>query len=66
MMWKGDGMGFGLLRFYVHLFVKNFVSGWKDGSVVKSTDCSSRSPEFNFQQLHGGSQPPVMGSDALF
>ena len=36
--------------------------GWRDGSVVKSTDCSSRGPEFNFQQPHGGSQPSVMGS----
>jgi hypothetical protein len=25
--------------------------------VVKSTDCSSRGPEFNSQQPHGGSQP---------
>jgi hypothetical protein len=33
--------------------------------VVKSTDCSSRGPEFNSQQPHGGSQPSVMGSDAL-
>jgi hypothetical protein len=24
--------------------------------------CSSRGPEFNFQQSHGGSQPSVMGS----
>jgi hypothetical protein len=24
--------------------------GWRDGSVVKRTDCSSRGPEFNFQQ----------------
>jgi hypothetical protein len=31
--------------------------------VVKSTNCSSRSSEFNFQQPHGGSQPSVMGSD---
>jgi hypothetical protein len=34
--------------------------------VVKSTDCSSRVPGFNSQQSHGGSQPSVMGSDALF
>jgi hypothetical protein len=34
--------------------------------VVKSTDCSSKGPEFNSQQPHGGSQPYVMGSDALF
>ena len=40
--------------------------GWRDGSVVKSTDCSSKGPEFNSQQPHGGSQPSVMASDALF
>jgi hypothetical protein len=40
--------------------------GWRDSSVVKSTDCSSRGPEFKSQQPHGGSQPSVMGSDALF
>ncbi|EDM16219.1 rCG63685 [Rattus norvegicus] len=40
--------------------------GWRDGSVVKSTVCSSRGPEFNSQQPRGGSQPSVMGSDALF
>jgi len=39
---------------------------WTDGSVVKSTDCSSRGPEFNSHQPHGGSQPSVMRSDALF
>jgi len=32
--------------------------------VVKSTDCSSRGPEFNSQQPLGGSQPSVMGSNA--
>jgi hypothetical protein len=34
--------------------------------VDKSTDCSSRVPEFNSQQPHGSSQPSVMGSDAHF
>ena len=34
--------------------------GWRDGSAVKGTDCSSIGPEFNSQQPH------VMGSDALF
>ena len=38
---------------------------WRDGSAVKSTDCFSRGSEFNSQQPHGGSQPSVMGSDAL-
>jgi hypothetical protein len=40
--------------------------GWRDGSAVKSTDCSSRDSEFDSQQPHGGSQPSEMGSDALF
>jgi len=39
--------------------------GWRDGSAVKSTDCSSRGPEFNSQQPHGGSQPSVMGCSLL-
>jgi hypothetical protein len=41
------------------------VGGWRDGSTVKSTDCSSESPEFKSQQPHGSSQPSVMGSDTL-
>jgi hypothetical protein len=41
-------------------------SGWRDGSVVKSTNCFSRGPEFKSQQLHGGSQISVRGSHALF
>jgi len=47
--------------------IKIYTSGgWRDGSVVKSTDCSSRGPEFKSQQPRGGSQPSVMGYDALF
>ena len=45
---------------------KRKIKGWRDGSAVKSTDCSSRGPEFNSQQLHGGSQLSLMGFDALF
>jgi hypothetical protein len=40
--------------------------GWRDGSAVKSTDCSSRGPEFNSQQPHSDSQPSVIRSVALF
>jgi hypothetical protein len=40
--------------------------GWRDGSVVKSTGCSSRGPEFNSQKPHGDSQPSVIRSAALF
>ena len=38
---------------------------YSDDSAVKSTDCPNRGPEFNSQQSHGGSQPSVVGSDAL-
>ena len=48
------------------LFKKKIAEGWGDDSEVKSTDCSSKGPEFNSQQPHSGSQPSVMGSDALF
>jgi hypothetical protein len=45
---------------------KRVLRGWGDGSVGKSTTCSSEGPEFKSQQPHGGSQPPVMRSDSLF
>jgi len=40
--------------------------GWRDGSVIKNTGCSSRGPEFNSQHPRGDSQPSVMASDALY
>jgi hypothetical protein len=49
---------------YIFKIVKR--RGWNDGLAVKSTGCFSRGPEFNSQQPHGGSQPSVMESDALF
>jgi len=39
--------------------------GWRDGSAVKSTDRSSRGPEFKSQQPHGGSQPSGMPSSGV-
>ena len=46
--------------------LKNKTRGWRDGSEVKSTYCSSRGPKFNSQQPHGGLQPSKMRSGALF
>jgi hypothetical protein len=46
--------------------VSKMKQGWSDGSAVRSTDCSSEGPEFNSQQSHGGSQPSVERSGALF
>ena len=39
---------------------------WRDGSAVKSTDCSSKGSEFKSQHPHGGLQPSLMRPDALF
>jgi hypothetical protein len=38
---------------------------WRDGSEVKSTDCSSEGPEFKSQKPHGGSQPSVLNHPFL-
>ena len=46
--------------------VVEFSGGWRDGSALKSAECSSEGPEFKTQQPHGGSQPSVVESDALF
>jgi hypothetical protein len=48
------------------LLHENKKPGWRDGSAVQSTTCSSRGPEFESQQPHGGSKPSVMGSGTLF
>jgi hypothetical protein len=50
----------------LHRYNIQLMWGWRDGSAVNSTDYSSRGPEFNSQQPHGGSQPSIMRSDALF
>jgi hypothetical protein len=42
------------------------LSGWRDGSAVKSIDDSSEGLEFKSQQPHGGSQPSVIRSYSLF
>jgi hypothetical protein len=55
---EGDGLNV--------VCLKVRLTGWRDSSVVKSTDCSSTGPEFNSQQPHGGSQLSVIGFDALF
>jgi hypothetical protein len=45
---------------YDNIMFRKYVVGWSNGSEVKSTDCSSRGPEFNSQQPHSSSQPSVM------
>jgi hypothetical protein len=57
--------GHGLLPMSRVLSEERLVEGWRHGSVVKSTDCSSRGPEFKSQQPHGGSQPSVTRPDSL-
>jgi hypothetical protein len=48
------------------LSLKPFFRGKREEFADKSIDWSSRGPEFNPQQPHGGSQPSVMRFDALF
>jgi hypothetical protein len=70
LVWHLQSPGFGPQNSHTHTqthtHINHISQSWRDSSVVKSTDCSSRSPEFNFQQPHGGLLPSVMGSDALF
>jgi hypothetical protein len=40
--------------------------GWRDVSAVNSIVCSLTAPQFHSQQLHGGSQPSILRSKALF
>jgi hypothetical protein len=57
----------GIKGIHHHAWLKNALNnnhnnnnnkkGWRDGSVVKSTDCSSKGREFKSQQPHDGSQP---------
>ena len=51
-------------RHKIYNNVKALMKGWRDGSAVKRTDCSSRGPEFNAKHPHGGSQPSAMRSSA--
>jgi hypothetical protein len=52
--------------YHLQVILKYFYGGWRDGSEVKSTDYSSKGPEFKSQQPHGGSQLSIMRSDAFF
>lgn len=36
------------------------MTGWRDGSVIKSSGSSSRGPRFNFQHPHGSLQLSVI------
>jgi len=47
-------------------WLRVLAAGWRDGSAVKSTDCSSKGPEFNSQQPQGGSQLSMMRSGVIF
>jgi hypothetical protein len=45
---------------------KKISVGWRDGSEVKNTGRSSKGPEFDSHQPHGGSYLSIMRSGALF
>jgi hypothetical protein len=52
---------------HIHtLKIKNKSRAGEMAQWVRAPDCSSEGPEFKSQQPHGGSQPSVTRSDALF
>ena len=57
----------GLLAYEALVLIPNTKdrNGWRDASAIKSTGCSSRGSEFKSQHRHAGSQPFIIGSDAL-
>jgi hypothetical protein len=57
---------FTLLRIFLLFFNNVYVWGWRDGSALKKTEFSSRNPEFNSQQPHGGLQLSAIESEVLF
>jgi hypothetical protein len=63
IMDQGENGKFKCLAWYTSWFSR---SSFLNGSVVKSTDCSSEGPEFKSQQPHGGSQTSIIKSDVLF
>jgi hypothetical protein len=46
--------------------LKTKQGGWRDGSRLRALTVLPDGPEFNSQQLLGGSQPSVIGYNALF
>jgi hypothetical protein len=54
------------LKQTAHSFIRKSPWGLEMAQQLKSTDSSSKGPEFNSQQPHGGSQPSVVRSDAIF
>jgi hypothetical protein len=46
--------------------VENFLRAGEMAQWLRAPDCSSEGPKFKSQQPRGGSQPPLMRSDALF
>jgi hypothetical protein len=69
-LWVGHLLDTGLLDYPLHSILGDFRKSRGAGEMAQwlraLAACSSRGPEFNSQQPHGGSQPSVMGSDALF
>jgi hypothetical protein len=50
----------------IYLSLENKSGAGEMAQWVRAPDCSSEGPKFKSQQPHGGSQPPIMRSDALF
>ena len=50
----------------IYVYIEVILGAGEMAQWVRAPDCSSEGPEFKSQQPHGGSQPSVTRSDALF
>jgi hypothetical protein len=53
-------------KWEVGVHIESYPRAGEMAQWVRAPDCSSKGPEFKSQQPHGGSQPSLMRSDALF
>jgi hypothetical protein len=59
-------MNLGLSDFIIYVVKNKQNRAGEMAQQVRAPDCSSKGPEFKSQQPHGGSQPSVTRSSALF
>jgi hypothetical protein len=65
-LWKIQRHIVSLVCEFAFSFKKYHNRGWREGSEVKSINCSFRGPKFNSQKPHGSSEPSMMKSSVPF
>ena len=60
------GISFGNKKVKISLFINDMIHISKLKNSARKLERWLMGPEFNYQQPRGGSQPPILVSDALF